>query len=189
MSRRPLLVLAIGATLIAACGADPAPSVPAGTYPGLRAGGLLRLEVETLADDAVEPAALRTLLDEAGFTVAVERTFVGSAAVRSVTARIVQFSSADGAARYLGWLRSHAADLLGESERAQGIELPGGTEAVSFTAAPRGCCAKAMTTSLAAWQRGSKVFTVLAVGPAADEAGVADLARAFDGSAAAAERP
>jgi hypothetical protein len=181
--RRLIVVVATGAAVGAGCAGDASPTVPARTYPGLQAGGTVRLEIDALAEDAVQPEALRALLDRAGLEGAVERTFVGSEALRSVTARIVDFTSERGAREYLGWLEEHAADLLGESEEEAGIDLANGASASAFTAVPGGCCPKAMTTSLAVWQRGTRVLTVLAVGGDADASGLAALARDLDDAA------
>lgn len=175
-----MIAVAIGAAVIASCAGDATPSVPARAFASLRAGDTVRVDAETLAQDAVEPAALLALLDAAGFVDAVERTFVGSEDIRSVTARVVAFSSEEGARRYLGWLRTHADDLLGEADEGSPVELAGEVSGMTFTSAPGGCCAKATTTSLAAWRRGSAVLTVIAAGPGAGATGISELAGDFD---------
>lgn len=180
-------VVPLAVLLVAGCAGDPAPAVPARTFPALRAGAAVPLEIEVLAQDAVEPAALRMLLVRAGFAAAAERTFVGGRDLRSVTARIVEFSSEQGASVYLRWLDTHARDLLGEAERGTAIALGDGKTASSYTAAPGGCCAKAMTTSFAAWRRGASVLSVLVVGAGADAGGLASLARGFDAATVATE--
>jgi hypothetical protein len=179
---RRLVVSAIAVWLAVGCGGDPSPSVPAQAFPDLRAGKTAPLDLLTLAQDAVEPMTLRALLDRAGFAAATERTFVGGEGIRSVTARIVVFSSEVGAREYLQWLDIHPGDILGAAEHGPTIALSDGGSAFSYTASPGGCCAKATTTSLAAWQRGRRVLTVLAAG--ADAAtGLEELARELDGAA------
>ena len=179
---RRLVVPAIAVWLAVGCGAELSPSVPAQAFPDMRAGKTAPLDLETLAQDAVEPMTLRTLLDRARFAAATERTFVGGEGIRSVTARIVVFSYEAGARQYLEWLDTHAGDLLGAAKQGPAIALSDGGSAFSYTAAPGGCCAKATTTSLAAWRRGRRVLTILAAG--ADAAtGLEELARELDGAA------
>lgn len=175
--------LVCAAIAVAACSRDATPAVPAASFPSLDAGEVVRLDAETLAADALEPGSLQELLERTRFATGSERTFVGDGGVRSVTARVLEFGSVDGAAEYLRWIEDHASDILGETRVEPPIEVGGGVARV-FSHAPGGCCPKAMTTVLAAWRRGNLVLSVLASGSEVRGPNLALLAAGFDRAAA-----
>jgi hypothetical protein len=107
---------------------------------------------------------------------------VGREGVRSVTARVLVFETAGGAASYLRWVQVHASDLLGASTEEPALDIDGVTARV-FSHAPGGCCPKAMTSVLAAWRRGEVVMTLLAKGPDVRGDALEGLVSGFDRAA------
>lgn len=158
----------------------PPPPPPADLLPGSSVH-TDRLDLETLAEDALDPAALAELLEGARFESASQRSFsVRAGPVRQVVARVVRFDSPEGAADYLGWLRSHASDVLGEgARREEPLELS--TSSAVFFHEPGGCCPnKALFWWLAAWARGDHVLTLQVGGAVPDRKPVDELANGLD---------
>lgn len=121
---------------------------------------------EDVAADAVDPAELRALLDDAGFESAVQRAFTRPhGSIRRVDVRVLRFATEDGAERYLAWLRGHVDEVIGEAHPATELQVPPTT---LFLHVPSGCCPKETPIVLAAWRDGSDVVRVLVVGPDAD---------------------
>jgi len=175
-----LIVVGFG---LVACGSNtpeaPPPRPPADLLPGSSARSD-PLDLETLSEDALDPAALAELLDEASFEAGSQRSFsVRGGPVRQVVARVVRFGSPEGAADYLGWLRSHATDVLGEgARREEPLELS--TSSVVFFHEPGGCCPNTLFWWLAAWARGDHVLTLQVGGAEADRQPVDELATGLD---------
>ena len=156
------------------------PPLPPIDLPGMRSE-LAPMTADRLARDALEPAALASLLDDAGYRSGAERTYAGPGERFSLAiTRVLAFDDEGGAESYLDWLRSHPDDLLGSAERLPPLDLPGSFVAVHL---PGGCCPKAVPIYLSAWRRGPTVLSVRASGRQADPDAVAELAAALDSSA------
>jgi hypothetical protein len=132
------------------------------------------LDRRALAADALEPGRLSDLLDDAGFRVGLEDEYSGRTELYDhVVSRRLEFSNADGAVRYVEWLRSNAADLLGTAKRAASFDVG----ANGFLTRDAGCgCHSDLPTFLAAWRDGADVRTLLADGPGVDRARFVALA-------------
>jgi hypothetical protein len=177
-----LLLLAIAAS--AGCGAEeeqhPAtpPTLAASALPELESRART-LDVEAIAEDALEPDELAELLDDAGFTTGSEREFSGhTKTFDHVVARSLRFDSVDGAESYLGWLGKHGDDILGAADPAQVAPL--GESSVAYTLARCGTCKKELPTFLAGWRRGEVVLTLLAAGSGGNADRFDALARELD---------
>jgi hypothetical protein len=165
---RARVALAIVGLALSACasGAARPPTPPEDIVSGLRAATATELASDAVAADALHAGELRTLLEDAGFESAVERSYSGpNGAVRRVDVRVVRFSSADGAERYLSWLQAHVEDVIGQADPAAALEIP---PASVFLHLPGGCCPKDPSVALAAWRDGRDVLRVIVSGPGAD---------------------
>jgi hypothetical protein len=133
------------------------------------------LDANALSEDALEPAALAGVLEEAGFEGGGEIEYTGRTKLYShVVTRTLLFAETDGATAYLQWLDRNAADILGPVESKQ--PLPVGSEGVLLL--QQGCnCHSDLPTYLAAWRNGSLVRTLLADGAGANASRVTALAR------------
>jgi hypothetical protein len=133
------------------------------------------LDADALSEDALEPAALAGVLEEAGFEGGGEIEYTGRTKLYShVVTRTLLFAETDGATAYLQWLDRNAADILGPVESKQ--PLPVGSEGVLLL--QQGCnCHSDLPTYLAAWRDGSLVRTLLADGAGANASRVTALAR------------
>jgi hypothetical protein len=140
----------------------------------LRAAPAVELDAERVAADALDAQALASLLADAGFEAAVERTYSGPGSqIRRVAVRVIRFEDLAGAERYLSWLRTHADEVIGEL--AATVDTDAGPV---FVHEPGGCCPKELPLAMAAWRAGSEVIRVILAGPAADgPAGVGLLTR------------
>ena len=178
MRRMRRLAWLLSASLAVACAQDPAPAPtpPAGAYEGgSRAGAIDRTSLEEEVTDA---GILNQVLDEAGFAGGTFRrwSLTHAAGIRQVEVRALRFSSAQGAATYLGWVSEHPEDLVG-----------GGTAAtvsdrVVLSHEPGGCCpGKDTSLVVAAWTDGDVVWMVRLGGPEADAAAAHEVADAIEG--------
>ncbi|HEX2506017.1 MAG TPA: hypothetical protein VHK22_07410 [Gaiellaceae bacterium] len=133
------------------------------------------VDLDTLAADALEPASLGRLLDEAGYTIGLEEEYSGRTKLYAhVVSRRLEFARVDGAARYVAWLRSNASDILGTARPVAGFDA--GQD--GFLTRDWGCgCHSDLPTFLAAWREGSIVRTLLADGPGVDRKRFVALAR------------
>jgi hypothetical protein len=137
------------------------------------------LDATDVAAQAIRPEDLEALLDAAGFSGGVERSFVGGTGSFSrVVARTVAFGADAGAAVYLSWLREHVAEILGATEPVSDPQLPAG--AVSVRHLPNGCCPKEVPVYLVAWQRDELVLSVEASGQRARAEAIFPIVRALD---------
>jgi len=138
-----------------------------------------RLDASTISVDALDPSAFAAVLSGAGFQGGAERRFTARGkAVTEVVTRVLLFSSSDGPVAYLGWLETHAPDVLGS--QTQPADPPGVTGAIAFTHAPCGSCAKDTFQYFAAWTHGSYALTITVGGPAAGLQSADPIARALD---------
>ena len=125
---------------LAGCGSEaqeagPPPTLPAAALPDLESRSRM-LDAEAVAADALEPADLADLLDDAGFETGSEREFSGKTTTFDhVVARSLRFGSTNGADAYLGWLRDHGSDILGTAEPAS--RLPSSAAARARRSSPR----------------------------------------------------
>ena len=183
----------LGTLLLAACASTvPATQRPSRTavaaspVPGLSATALpgyvlhaSTLDAPSLSADALDGSALEELLGGAGFQTGTERRFTARhRPLTEVVARVLRFTSADGAQTYVSWLGDHGADLMGSLTRvAEAPDLP---DAVAFTHGISGCCTKDTFGYFVAWTRGSYAITLQVGGPAAGARSAAPLAHELD---------
>ncbi len=156
-----------------------AETAPPGRLADLRSSGIETLDARDLAEEAIDPAALVSLLRAAGMEAAVERSYAPpSAAIRRVEVRVVRFGTERGAERYLGWQVDHVADVTGDAEPVataiEGVTL--------WVHVPEGCCAKEQAVAIAAWRDGTAVVRILVAGPGADDPAGAALVERLHGS-------
>jgi hypothetical protein len=127
-----------------------------------------------------DSASLESLLEQSGFILGQERTFVSrTSALDRADTRVLGFRSADGAAQYLGWVSSHPGDVIGDAKPGSALQLPVAPRV--FVHTPNGCCAKDVPKSLAVWQRDRYVLLVIANGGMAKQKTLTDLASQLDG--------
>ena len=133
------------------------------------------LDRDTLSEDALEPTALASVLDEARFQGGQEVEYTGRTKLYShVVTRVLAFSAPSGASAYLQWLERNASDLLGPVKSKHALQV--GADGVLLL--QQGCnCHSDLPTYLAAWRDGSVVRTLLADGAGANASRVTALAR------------
>ena len=133
------------------------------------------LDPDALSEDALEPAALASVLEEARFEGGHEIEYTGRTKLYShVVTRTLSFAAPSGASAYLRWLDRNASDLIGQVKSKQA--LPVGSDGVLLL--EEGCgCHSDLPTYLAVWRDGSVVRTLLADGAGANERRVTTLAR------------
>lgn len=154
------------------------PTLPADAVPEL-SSERRELDRAALAQDAFVPGTLSELLEEAGYVHGVEREFAGRGTVFDrVVARSLRFESAEGAERYLRWVRTHGDELLGTTKAERPLEL--GSSGVLLALVPCGTCKKELPTLLAGWRRDDVVLSLLASGRGVDRKRLAALARKLD---------
>ena len=191
---RRIAVLALVAGLLAACGSDPtAPAppqtdqttavgdvepIPQAALPG-RPASPVTLDAGTLASDAVNVSGLQTLLDDAGFVAGTQRQFSRTqGGRRRIVARVLRFQTPEGAERYLAWLETNVADVIGKARPNDRLSAPAG--GTVFEHRPNPCCHSETRVFLAAWNRGSSVVTLQIDGPAARASAVPELLSQLD---------
>ena len=146
--------------------------------PGVRLPGLHSSNATfdaTVAEESAHPDTMAAALRDAGFVGGVERTLTGRRAVFSrVVVRGWMFSSPEGAASFVSWVRANAADVIGPVEELD-AGLPSST--VLLLHSPTGCCHEEVPIYLAVWQRGPAVWTIRASGATIHTAPVLALVR------------
>jgi hypothetical protein len=146
--------------------------------PGVRLPGLHSSNATfdvTVAEESAHPDTMAAALRDAGFVGGVERTLTGRRAVFSrVVVRGWMFSSPEGAASFVSWVRANAADVIGPVEERD-ADLPSGT--ILLLHSPSGCCHEEVPIYLAVWQRGPAVWTIRASGATIHTAPVLALVR------------
>ena len=162
----PLLfaVIALSCSDAATVGGAPAPSASVDvSIPTLPLGNMHVTEStktgEQASIDATEPAAMQTVLDDAGLVGVRERVYTGGRGSYSrVVVRAWGFTDAGGAATFHDWLMTNAPhSVIGDAKPVAGTDL--------FVHEPSGCCHEETPVYLASWQRGPVVWTVVASGP------------------------
>jgi nicotinamidase-related amidase len=184
--RRTGLATSLVAVALAACAsAPPAPvAVPPDTPPDEIAGFASTTTsvfgAADVASEAVDTDVLSDLLDAAEFESGVRRTYAGAGlSIRRLEVRVLRFGSSAGADRYLAWLQSHVADLIGDVERSAELRV---RDVPVFVHLPDACCPKEPAVALAAWRRGRDIVRVIVAGPAADGPRAAELIEEVRGS-------
>ena len=134
-----------------------APALPGSALAG-EAGPFLELDAETLAADSLDPAELRAVLNGAGFAGASQRVWIDAEQERRALVRALAFDTPAGADVYLGWLRAHTFDVIGEAEEHAPLDVP----SPSFLTVhePGGCCPKEGRIFLTAWREGTVVLSL-----------------------------
>jgi len=153
-------------------------AIPSAALPGHPAAPVA-LDAGTVAQDAVDVSGLESLLHDAGFVRGTQRQFSRTGAGRRrIVARLLTFQTAEGADRYLTWLRGNVADIIGKARPNDDLHAPdGGTV---FEHEPNPCCHSETRIFLAAWNRGRRVVTLQVDGPAARASAVPDLLTQLD---------
>ena len=178
MTRLALAVLACLALAACGGGSDPPQTLPGSALPGMRAAER-SIGPDELAQDAVQVEAARAALERLGLAAGVEQEFTGHTPLFDhVVARTLRFDDDAGAAGYLGWLRTHADEVLGDAKPETALGL--GEDGVAFTLVPCGACKHELPTYLAAWRRGDEVATLLAAGRGANAETFRALAEKLD---------
>jgi hypothetical protein len=182
------LTATIGALVLLLSGCGGSDSAPSASESGWTSYPLVALESlsdlsreereldrQALSEDALEPAALASVLEEAHFEGGHEIEYTGRTKLYShVVTRALVFAAPSGASAYLGWLDRNASDLIGEVKSKQGLSV--GSDGVLIL--EQGCgCHSDLPTYLAAWRDGSVVRTLLADGAGANARRVTALAR------------
>ncbi len=173
---RPVLAVLVG-LLLAACGSATTSgprAIPADALPGV-AGEAIRLDAAAVAIGADDTTELETLLADAGFVAGAERSFgqVDGGRKRAL-ARVLVFDQADGARRYVAWLKDHVGELIGDTEALELPQLPGASFLVVHE--PSACCPRETPVYLAAWGSGATVVTLEVGGVGVEPADVKSLA-------------
>lgn len=154
------------------------PVVSAATLAGMNST-TAHLDAAAVAAETIDPEELQGLLDDAGFSGGVERTFGGgTGAFSRVVARTLAFGTDAGARAYLAWLRDHVSEIIGTTQVARASDLPEGALAVRHL--PDGCCPKEVPVYLVAWQHGTLVLSVQASGQRARVGPIVSIVRAFE---------
>jgi hypothetical protein len=159
------VVLALAGCSTASGGSGQAVSSP--SVPAIHIKGLHEtedtLDAELVAGEATHPQPFEEELVSLGFLGATERTLAGRRGVFSrVVVRGWSFDSEEHASAFLAWLQGNVHELIGVATPTTTADVP---EDVSlFVHEPTGCCHEEVPIYLAAWQRGSIVWTVRASG-------------------------
>ena len=93
-------------------------------------------------------------------------------------ARVLEFETAAGAHRYVGWLSDHVDEVIGDAEVDPGLEVP--TDGTAFVHEPDPCCHNDTRIFLVVWTRGARVITLEIGGQAARASSVGELAWLLD---------
>ena len=186
---RIVRILPAAVLLVAACASAPTTDGPAASGvspPVLPASALPRMtsdvtpvDTDHLANEVTHPDDLRSLLDDAGFVRAAQRSFGGGrGAFSRVVARGLVFDADAGAAAFVAWFGEHAPGEIITSERISPAGVPEGV--VVFRHLPDGCCHNDVPVFLAAWQRGESVLSLHAGGRRANVRAFVELIASYD---------
>lgn len=174
------------AVALAACAsASPAPepdppAVPPDEIAGFSSTATTVLGAADVASESVDPGVLADLLDAAEFESGVRRSYLGAGlGIRRLEVRVLRFESSAGAASYLEWLQGNVADVIGDVEGSEELEI---IDVSVFVHVPDGCCPREPAVALAAWRRERDIVRVIVAGPAADGPKAAELIEEVHGS-------
>lgn len=192
MGRRIVgFAIAVG-LLAASCGSDPTVAVPtdegasvaaldaipSAALPG-RPATPVALDAGALGIDAVDVSGLEDLLHDAGFVAGTERRFsLTRGGRRLMVARVLSFETPKGAERYLGWLRSHVDEVIGDAAPSRRLSAP--NDGAVFVHQPSPCCHNETRIFLAMWHEGRRVVTLKFEGQAAQASAVPELVSRLD---------
>ena len=176
------------AAFLSACASAPAIDEPHATGPApplLPPSALPRMtsdatsvDADHLANEVTHPDDLRSVLDDAGFVRAAQRSFGGGrGAFSRVVARGLVFETDEGAAAFVRWFGDHAPEII-TSERITPAGVP--DDVVVFRHEPDGCCHNDVPVFLAAWQRDASVLSLHAGGRRADVRAFVELISSYD---------
>ena len=150
------------------------PPIPADALPGAAAAPV-GLDAATLAADAADVSGLRTLLEESEFLGGTQRLFSRvQHGRRRLVARELEFGSRSGADDYLGWLRAHVGEVIGDAQLDDDLAIPDGAV---YEHRPSPCCHNDTWIFLAAWERRATVLTLEIGGEGARASDVVELVR------------
>lgn len=174
-----IAVMGAAALGIGCGGSEPAPDLPpplaSAVLPELASRDRV-LPARDLAEDALEPADLAVLLDEAGYRGGTEREFSGHTdTFDHVVTRTLVFEDVAGADAYVDWIAGHTGDLAGPSRSLAPIGL-GAERSALFELEPCATCKKQLPTWFGAWRRGSTVSYLLVAGRDVDRRSFGTLA-------------
>jgi hypothetical protein len=156
------------------------PAVPPDEIAGFSSTTTTILGAADVASEAVDPGVLSDLLNAAEFESGVRRSYLGAGlSIRRLEVRVLRFESSAGAASYLEWLQGHVADVIGDVERSEELEV---IDVSVFVHVPDGCCPREPAVALAAWRRERDIVRVIVAGPAADGPKAAELIEEVHGS-------
>jgi hypothetical protein len=132
------------------------------------------LDASSIASDAVDVAALETLLDQAGFVGGTQRQFSRvHGGRRRILARVLAFETPEGASTYVAWLRDHGDEVIGKAAPSADLSVP--RHGVVLVHEPNPCCHNETRMFLAMWHEGSTVVTIQIAGEGARETDVPEL--------------
>jgi hypothetical protein len=152
--------------------------IPATALPG-HPTDPIDLDAGSVAMDAVDVAGLEALLDEAGFVGGTQRQFSRvRGGRRRILARVLSFETAEGAGRYLAWLRDHADEVIGDAAPNADLDAPG--DGIVFVHHPDPCCHNETRYFLAMWNVGSTIVTIQIAGEGARASDVPELLSQLD---------
>jgi hypothetical protein len=136
------------------------------------------VDADHIANEVTHPDDLRSVLDDAGFVRAAQRSFGGGrGAFSRVVARGLVFETDEGAAAFVRWFGDHAPEII-TSERIAPAGVP--DDVVVFRHEPDGCCHNDVPVFLAAWQRDASVLSLHAGGRRADVRAFVELISSYD---------
>ena len=131
-----------------------------------------------MAKEAEHPDVFAGELATTGFTGGTERTLTGGhRGFSRVVIRGWSFVSARGAAAFLAWLQANATELIGKAQPVDAV-VPDGVWLQWHPPSPR--CHEEVPIYLAAWQRGTTVWTIRASGARIHTAPVVALVRSVE---------
>jgi hypothetical protein len=137
------------------------------------------LDASSIASDAVDVAALETLLDQAGFVGGTQRQFSRvHGGRRRILARVLAFETSLGASTYFAWLRDHGDEVIGKAAPSADLSVP--RHGVVLVHQPNPCCHNETRMFLAMWHEGSTVVTIQIAGEGARETDVPELLSQLD---------
>ena len=138
------------------------------------------IDVDHLANEVAHPDELVTVLADAGFTRAAQRSFGGGTGrpFSRVLSRGLTFGDEAGAAAFVTWFAEHAPAEIITSAPIDPAGVPDGV--VVFRHLPDGCCHNDVPVFLAAWQRGSSVLFLHAGGRRANVRAFVELISTYD---------
>jgi hypothetical protein len=91
---------------------------------------------------------------------------------------VLSFETRAGAAAYVGWLRDHADEVIGDAAPNTSLDAPRG--GIVFVHQPNPCCHNETRYFLAMWREGPTVVTIEIAGEGARGSDVPELLSQLD---------